>query len=232
MESSLGAGKPLIVAAYLHSDPRRKRRVKVPPNIQWEDFLRLFYSRFDIAPNAKIEIFDEKGIEIVSVDDLVENDVLVVVERMGRPERLLAVQHAMVPERKGSSRPRLSPSLPQPPAPPPGTRVDGLSSEPPSTSTTAATAAAVVQLQRAPSPGGATELSQELLHEHDPSSVSMPRLAHFIQSNSFGYYFLAEVEHMALLPAHGKIKKIHCIVKVPHCRRTTGEWGRDSPACA
>ena len=190
----------------------------MPPNIQWEDFLRLFYSRFDIAPNAKIEIYDEKGIEIVSVDDLVENDVLVVVERMGRSDRLSAVQHMSVPERKGSSRPRLSSSLPQPVVAPPGARSEGLPSELAPTPTSAA-----LRLQRPPSPGAPTEHSQELLHEHDPSSVSVPRLAHFIQSNSFGYYFLAEVEHLALLPAHGKIKKIHCIVKVPHCRRTTGE---------
>lgn len=230
MESSLGTGssqnpgRPLIVAAYLHSDPRRKRRVKVPPNIQWEDFLRLFYSRFDIAPNAKIEIFDEKGIEIVSVDDLVENDILVVVERMGRPDRLSAVQHAAVPERKGPSRPRLSPSLlPQPAAAAVGGARGGEVGLPPELPPPPP-AASAQRPQRPPSPSASTEHSQELLHEHDPSSVSVPRLAHFIQSNSFGYYFLAEVEHLALLPAHGKIKRIHCIVKVPHCKRTSGEW--------
>jgi len=65
--------RPLIVAAYHYGAPYRKRRVKVPPNINWKDFLGLLYSRLNISPDFDVEIYDEKGIEIVSVEDLVEN---------------------------------------------------------------------------------------------------------------------------------------------------------------
>lgn len=89
MDNKSPLDQPLIVAAYLHGDPSRKRRVKVPPNIKWNDFLALFYSRLDLNPNLEIEIFDEKGIEIVSVDDLVEGDVLVVKERRPKSSHAL-----------------------------------------------------------------------------------------------------------------------------------------------
>lgn len=185
--------RPLIVAAYRYREPFRKRRVKVPTNIKWKDFLALIYSRLEIDPSSSIEIYDEQGIEIVDVDDLVENDVLVVRDVLpsvkatpkssvkGRPSSVLGA---------GTEREEGGP------------------------------------LQRCPEQSGGsvvTAITRSHDKSHDLSEQSMmvgtPQLSHFIQLNSFGYYFLAEVENMKLVPSHGKIKKIHCIVKVPHCQK-------------
>ena len=178
--------RPLIVAAYRYGDSRPKRRVKVPPNSSWKDFLSLFYSRLGISPEFEIEVFDEKGIEIVSVEDLVENDVLVVKEKR---EKAMHVQPSSQPFKFGSRPPR-----------PSSVHLSGQSD------------GSVVARARSQEPG-----------EQFVTPMGVPHLAHFIQSNSFGYYFLAEVENMKLLPMRGgKVKKTHCIVKVPHCEKTTG----------
>ena len=182
--------RPLIVAAYHYRDPLRKRRVKVPPNILWKDFLGLFYSRLNIDPDSEIEVFDEKGIEIVSVEDLVENDILVVKEFPSH-------RHVAKYDLKHESRSRPSSAMRFSPH---------------------------GQGSRATSPlsiSKATGIRTPDPSDPAPTPMGVPQLSHFIQSNSFGYYFLAEVENMKLLPAHGKIKKTHCIVKVPHCEKTS-----------
>lgn len=203
--------RPLIVAAYRYGKPNRKRRVKVPTNTKWKDFLSLIYSRLEIEPALKIEIYDEQGIEIVDVDDLVENDILVVRDTppstrtapksLPKPQSstALGVWSGTIRE-GGRGGGELVPRLPE---------LSGISQGSNASVATATTATAAV------------------IRSHDKSRdpnehsmmVSTPQLSHFIQLNSFGYYFLAEVENMKLVPTHGRIKKIHCIVKVPHCQK-------------
>lgn len=192
--------RPLIVAAYRYGEPFRKRRVKVPTNIKWKEFLALIYSRLEIDTSSNIEIYDEQGIEIVDVDDLVENDVLVVKD----------VQSSMKSFSKSAAKGRhLNPIGA-------GTGSEG-TGEPiqryleqgsivPGISAPAVTTRS-------------HDKSHDLMSSEHSMMVSTPQLSHFIQLNSFGYYFLAEVENMKLVPTHGKIKKIHCIVKVPHCQK-------------
>ena len=181
--------------------------MKVPPNIKWKEFLALIYSRLEIDSNCGVEIYDEQGIEIVDVDDLVENDVLVVRDvppsmkssskslAKGRPTSVPVVWPGMGTGREGGGgEPMQQRLLEQPGTPQQGTSFS--------------VAAAGVR---------AHDKSHDL-SEHS-MMVSTPQLSHFIQLNSFGYYFLAEVENMKLVPTHGKIKKIHCIVKVPHCQK-------------
>ena len=55
-------------------------------------------------------------------------------------------------------------------------------------------------------------------------TVGAPVLSHFIQCNSFGYYFLAEAENVRLVQSQGRTRKAHCIVKVPHIQGTC-VWG-------
>jgi len=177
--------RPLIVAAYHYGAPYRKRRVKVPPNINWKDFLGLLYSRLNISPDFDVEIYDEKGIEIVSVEDLVENDILVV------REKLLKKEAAQVEKDLNSP---------------------------------------FVQIQAQGNSAPVAKAIASRSHSHRDSSSSpmgVPQLAHFIQSNSFGFYFLAEVENLKLLPGHGKIRRTHCIVKVPHSERAIGKSADD-----
>lgn len=205
MESS---ERPLIVAAYRYGEPFRKRRVKVPPYIKWKEFLALIYSRLEIDSNCTIEIYDEQGIEIVDVDDLVENDVLVVRD--------------MPPSVKSSSKSLVKGRPTSVPGVWPGMgmgRGGGGGGEP----------IQQRRLEQSGTPQHGTSLGAAAagVRSHDKSHdlsehsmmVSTPQLSHFIQLNSFGYYFLAEVENMKLVPTHGKIKKIHCIVKVPHCQK-------------
>ena len=185
MERKASLDQPLIVAAYLYGDPSRKRRVKVPPNIKWTEFLALFYSRLQLSPNLEIEIFDEKGIEIVSVDDLVEGDVLVVKEKWPKP----SLAHTSKSMKNDTSM------------------FAGSDSH------------SVVSVQ--------TCMSHDLRrmsHDQELSSVLVraPGLSHFIQCNSFGYYFLAEVQNMKVLPDQ-KVRKTHCVIKVPLRQRETGE---------
>ncbi len=146
--------QPLIIAAYLHGDSSRKRRVKVAPNLKWTEFIKLFYSRLDLNPNADIEIFDERGIEIVTTEDLVSNDVLVVREM-----------------RAPSARPQSHDMV----------RVSA---------------------------------DQSLV-------VGPPSLSHFIQSNSFGYYFLAQVDNLPV-SAQTCVRRTHCVLKIPLSQYRTG----------
>ena len=80
-QKSSSESTPLIIAAYRYGDPYHKRRVKVPAHITWSEFLALLASRLDVRRECDIATYDENGIEIVSVEDLVPNDVLVVKER-------------------------------------------------------------------------------------------------------------------------------------------------------
>lgn len=212
--------QPLIVAAYLHDDPSRKRRVKVPLNIKWRDFLALFYSRFDISPELEIEIFDEKGIEIVSVDDLVENDVLVV-----REKRVSTAKGSHVHPPRGSGGGGLSNTA----HPPRGAGGSGLSSTAHRTSLPPnATYTNARMGYQDPSTSRSTVVSIATRVSHDSSGptpslmMGVPGLSHFIQSNSFGYYFLAEVESMKILSSQGRMKKTHCVIKVPLCEKGSG----------
>ena len=153
-DSHDGRGSPLVVAAYKQGDPSRKRRVKVPPNIKWTEFLDLFYHRFDVSRDLAIEIYDEKGIEIVSTEDLLQGDVLVVKE---------------------------------------------------ATKT------------RSPSQNGAAPSADETRTTSTGSPLpSAPplNLEHFIQASSLGYYFLGKGS--SSLRTHGKLRQVHCIIKVPH----------------
>ena len=208
--SSLGGGqtrvesikRPLIVAAYRYGEPFRKRRVKVPTNIKWKEFLALIYSRLEIDTGLNIEIYDEQGIEIVDVDDLVENDVLVV--------RDMPSSMKFYPKSAAKGRPL------NPIGGATGKEGNGemIQRYPEQTNSIPAEVPVPAVVMRS------HDKSRDLSSEHS-MMVSTPQLSHFIQLNSFGYYFLAEVENMKLVPTHGKIKKIHCIVKVPHCQKGT-----------
>ena len=195
--------RPLIVAAYRYGEPFRKRRVKVPTNIKWKEFLALIYSRLEIDTNLNIEIYDEQGIEIVDVDDLVENDVLVVrdmpASMKSYPKSVAKGKPLNPMGAAGTGREAGGMMVPRYPEQPNSIPPAGVS----------VPAAAVVRSH---------DKSRDFGVEHS-MMVSTPQLSHFIQLNSFGYYFLAEVENMKLVPTHGKIKKIHCIVKVPHCQK-------------
>ena len=207
--------RPLIVAAYCYGEPFRKRRVKVPTNTKWKDFLALIYSRLEINPASSIEIYDEQGIEIVDVDDLVENDILVVRHMppsmkssskslaKGRPSSVLGPWPGMGREGVEPMQRHLEPN-------------NALQQQGGGVSIATAAAAAAAAVMK----------SHDKSHDLGEHSmmVSTPQLSHFIQLNSFGYYFLAEVENMKLVPTHGKIKRIHCIVKVPHCQKGMQRW--------
>ena len=195
--------RPLIVAAYRHGEPFRKRRVKVPTNTKWKEFLSLIYSRLEIDPSSHVEIYDEQGIEIVDVDDLVENDVLVVKEA-APTSSVRTTSTKFASKGQPSNVYRGGPAM--------GREGEELMLQryhDPSN---------VSQVSSVPASSSRFSKSHEMAVEHS-MLVSTPQLSHFIQLNSFGYYFLAEVENMKLVPTHGKIKKIHCIVKVPHCQK-------------
>ena len=197
--------RPLIVAAYRYGEPFRKRRVKVPTNIKWKEFLALIYSRLEIDPSSNIEIYDEQGIEIVDVDDLVENDVLVV--------RDMPPSTKSFPKSSAKGRPAMHPV-----GTGTGTGREGggepIQRYPEHTNSTSVPGISVPAVTMR-----SHDKSHDLSGSEHSMMVSTPQLSHFIQLNSFGYYFLAEVENMKLVPTHGKIKKIHCIVKVPHCQK-------------
>ena len=190
--------RPLIVAAYRYGEPFRKRRVKVPVNTKWKEFLALIHSRLEIDPSSHIEIYDEQGIEIVDVDDLVENDVLVVRD--------------MAPSKRSMSK-----SLAK------GQTSSGFVAGPAVEREGEETVQRYQDQMNTSQMSSVAMASSRYSKSHDlvehSMLVSTPQLSHFIQLNSFGYYFLAEVENMKLVPTHGKIKKIHCIVKVPHCQK-------------
>ena len=200
--SSMSA--PLIIAAYRHGDPYHKRRVKVPTHVTWREFLGLLCSRLEVSRDCDIGIYDENGIEIVSVEDLVPNDVLVVREQ--RKAKLTDYsQFGQNPTRGVCTRPMddrgQNTSLRR-------------SEETPHQHTTYTVATT----------------SRSRLHDHFPPAGT-PLLTHFIKANNFGYYFLAEVESSRLGSSAreeggGKTggKRAHCVVKVPSCDRSSGEW--------
>ena len=180
--------KPLLLAAYRYDDPSRKRRVKVPSDISWKDFLSLFYSRLEISHNVEIEIFDERGIEIVSVEDLVDNDVLVIREK--RPKLSLTSSNRQL------VRDTLNDPLRRMHNQAPPSHVTSISK-------------------------GFNARSHMGVGDHTSSMiVGVPLLSHFIRCNSFGYYFLAEGVTMKSVQTQGvgRIKKAHCIVKIPHIK--------------
>ena len=213
--------KPLVVAAYKYGEPYRKRRVKVHTNIPWKEFIGLFYSRLDLDQDCDLEVFDENGVEIVSIDDLLDNDVLVVREKqikdvpvaMAPPSMRLSSwqhQHARMgvpgmvrdtppePFRRSHDQAAIHPALVNhhhsEPGPP---RMSSMS---------------------------VPRISVKMPTEHAPSvMVGPPTLSHFIQCNSFGHYFLAEAENLKLPQVPGKSRKAHCVVKVPH--GNVGELG-------
>ena len=209
---------PIIIAAYRYGDPYHKRRVKVPAHITWREFLGLLYSRLEVEGNCDIGIYDENGIEIVSVDDLVPNDVLVVRER--RKASLTDYsQFGYHPQRSHGKR---ADDKDQ------GSALQRSEEVPTLQQTSSYT---VGMVPRRPhdalggDPSGPIRLQEQLL-----PPVGTPLLTHFIRANSFGYYFLAEVDSVRVgggAGGRGKTKRAHCVVKVPPCDKSAGMWGRE-----
>jgi hypothetical protein len=194
--------KPLIIAAYRYGDPSRKRRVKVPPDTPWSEFLSLLYSRLEISREFEIEICDENDIGIVSVDDLVDNEVLVIKEKAPMDGKA-QWGYGGSGRRYGADGGRsihLDPYHQQhdPAMSAAGGHLMSISKLPSSARTRI---------------GG----SGDPTSSYAPSViVGTPQLSHFIQCNSFGYYFLAESDNVRLAQSQGKARKAHCIVKVPY----------------
>ena len=156
----------------------------------------------------EIEISDERDIGIVCVDDLVDNEVLVVKEKPVMDAKPLSVQSWMGPPpttsasvaRHGNSR-----DLPTDPF--------RRSHDQAMSGLMPAGAVSSKGRSRGGNSGGGGG--------GDPTScvmVGVPQLSHFIQCNSFGYYFLAEAENVRLMQSQAKTRRAHCIVKVPHAQ--------------
>ena len=224
-----------MLAAYKYGEPYRKRRVKVPADTPWKDFLALFYSRLDLNRHLDLEIFDENGIEIVSVDDLIDNDVLVVREK--KPIKSIgSISMVAAPMATSSSwqhhqdsRQGLSTSVRDTPSDPfrrPHEQAQPYQAPPrqsPSHQAPPHHHGGQVPLKMMPV--SSSSQSPGVTSEHAPSvKVGPPTLSHFIQCNSFGHYFLAEAENLKLQLVPGKSRKAHCVVKVPHT--SVGKWGK------
>lgn len=203
--------KPLLLAAYKFGEPYRKRRVKVPSDILWKNFLALFYSRLELNRDLDIEIFDENGIEIVSVDDLVDNDVLVVKEKRTTKSKTSSSLSSSWPHHHGNRQ---------------GVVTKDTTGDPSQRS----------HDQTQPQPHHVTPAPGQLssntrLHLGGSGSHTLtimlgpPVLSHFIQCNSFGHYFLAEAENLKIKLVPGKSRKVHCVVKVPHVNIGGLLWG-------
>lgn len=190
---------PIIIAAYRHGDPCHKRRVKVPAHITWRQFLELLCSRLEVGRDCDIRIYDESGIEIVSVEDLVPNDVLVVREI---PKAVDVSQYRYNPARgahtkhgddRGQSASLRRPHEASHQHPPPSSVATG---------------------------------TRNRIHDHYLQPMGVPLLSHFIKANNYGYYFLAEMESPRASEeggGKGSIRRTHCIVKVPSVDRSLGE---------
>lgn len=196
---------PLIIAAYRYGDPFRKRRVKVPPHLSWTEFLDLLCSRLEVTAEHDIEIYDESGIEIVSVEDLVPNDVLVIREKRRKVTSDFSRYGYPPHERARPSEGDRGPLLQQSDVPQQHTSPYATSS-----------------VSRRPHDSSCDPGGPMRSHEQPSPPLGTAQLTHFIRSNCFGQYFLAEVENVRL-PMSGKIKKAHCVVKVPPCDKSTGE---------
>ena len=194
---------PLIIAVYRCGDPYHKRRVKVPAHITWSQFLSLLSSRLDVPRDCEISTYDENGIEIVSVEDLVPNDVLVVKERQPVSE------------------------YPRSPGFYPSTR----SKQP--DQDRVQSGSLLRQHKEAPPPQQTTSRSVSVVSSRHVQTPPMgtPQLTHFIKANQFGYYFLAEVEAGRVGGGRegggeegGSVgrRRVHCVVKVPSCDKSSG----------
>lgn len=141
----------------------------------------------------EIEISDENDIGIVSVDDLMDNEVLVVKERILMDTNVKTVLW------RGHAGGKQHGDMPTDPFH--RSHDQALPSH------------VTVSISNGPgvrSRGGGNGDSTPYV------MVGVPQLSHFIQCNSFGYYFLAEAENVKLVQAQSKTKRAHCIVKVPH----------------
>ena len=185
---------PLIIAAYRHGDPEHKRRVKVPAHITWSEFLALLSNRLDVGRHSEISTYDENGIEIVSVEDLVPNDVLVIKERP-------VADYTRSPGFYSRSK------------------------EPDDTS-----------LLRRPEDTHSVVTVTSRRMQAPP--LGTPLLTHFIKANNYGFYFLAEMDAQRLSgvgregggggeEGGGWRRRTHCVVKVPSCDKSSGEWVRE-----
>jgi len=169
-----------------------------------------------------LEIFDESGVEIVSVDDLLDNDVLVVREKQpvkDGPVSMAPTSMRPSPwQQHQHPRQGLSAIVRDTPSEPFRRSHDQAAIHP----------ALVNHHHSEPGPPKMSSLSvprnsTRMPTEHAPSvMVGPPTLSHFIQCNSFGHYFLAEAENLKLPQVPGKSRKAHCVVKVPHA--SVGEW--------
>ncbi len=203
--------KPLVIAAYKYGEPYRKRRVKVSANTPWKDFLALFYSRLDLSRDCDLEIFDESGVEIVSVEDLIDNDILVVREKQpvkSGSSASVEVSPWQHQHQSGSRHGLAASSLRDTPSDP---FLRPHEQAPPLHGGQGGTPKMAKVSSSRPSPSGlpSSEHAQSVM-------VGPPTLSHFIQCNSFGHYFLAEAENLKLQLVPGKSRKAHCVVKVPH----------------
>ena len=202
---------PLIIAVYRYGDPFRKRRVKVPPHLRWTEFLDLLCSRLEVTPEHDIEIYDESGIEIVSVEDLVPNDVLVIREKRRKASSDFSRYEYPSPrERSRHTEGERGPLLQQ---------SDGHAPQQHSSSYPTSS------VSRRSHDSSCDPGEPMRSHEQPSPPIGTAQLTHFIRSNCFGQYFLAEVEHVRL-PVSGKMRKAHSVVKVPPCDKSTGEWER------
>lgn len=186
-----------------------------------------------------MEICDERNIEIVSVEDLVDNEVLVVKERhhAGGGAPPWGVHGANTASTWGQMPPKSSAwgnldsnstwGAPGGVAPSWGVQSAATpTSTPFSRSHDQAFTSNIPPSMMSskggvPSNGNGSRSRQgQNGGDSTPSShviLGVPHLSHFIQCNSFGYYFLAEADNMRLQQqGHSKGRKAHCIVKVPH----------------
>ena len=190
---------PLIIAVYRYGDPCHKRRVKVSAHITWREFLNLLSNRLDVARDCEISTYDENGIEIVSVEDLVPNDVLVVKERSPPV----------------SDYPRSPGFYPQPTTRSKQQQPDDRGQS----------GSLLRQHKEAPQ----TSVSKVTSRHVQTPPMGTPQLTHFIKANQFGYYFLAEVEAGRVGGGRGEEggsggrRRVHCVVKVPSCDKSSGK---------
>ena len=196
---------PLIIAAYRYGDPYHKRRVKVPCHITWNGFLTLLSSRLEVERGHEISTYDENGIEIVSVEDLVPNDVLVVKERSVTDYSRSPGAHPRGSKSDDRSHTGLLPRQHQ--------QQQQQHDDQPQQQTMSHSAVAMATNRHLQAP--------------PPPLMGTPLLTHFIKANHFGYYFLAEVEGQKVLVAgrdEGVRRRVHCVVKVPTCDKSSGMY--------